>query len=99
MRIIATNDLLLKYNLKASNICDFCNMHVETAKHLFWECRHTQHFWNELSKYLKTKHMELNLSYEVISFGITALNKNPNIKIKNYILLCAKYFMIFYILK
>ena len=46
MRIIATNDMLLKFKIKTSNVCDFCNMHVETAKHLFWECRHTQHFWN-----------------------------------------------------
>ena len=91
MRIIATNDVLLKYNLKTSNICDFCNMQIETAKHLFWECRHTQHFWNELSNFLKIKHMELNLGYELISCGITIINKNPNIKIKNYILLCAKY--------
>ena len=93
MRIIAINDLLLKYNLRTSNICDFCTMHVETAKHLFWECRHTLHFWNELSNFLKTKHMDLNLSYEIISFGITTFNQNPNTIFKNYILLCAKYFI------
>ena len=53
IRIIATNDMLLKYKLKTSNtcICDFCNMYIEMAKHMFWECTYTQHFRNELSHF------------------------------------------------
>ena len=41
MRLVTTNKLLLKYILKMSNLCEFCNMHVETLKHLFWESIHT----------------------------------------------------------
>ena len=96
MRIIAANDMLLKYKLKTSNICDFCNMYVDTAKHMFWECRHTQHFWNELSNFLKSKNMDFNLNFELISFGFIKYNNNPNIKMKNYIILCAKYFIFFF---
>ena len=68
-------------------------MHVETAKHMFWECRHTQHFWNELSNFLKTKNIEITLSYELVSFGFIKSILNPSNKIKNFILLCAKYFI------
>ena len=35
MRIVTTNKLLLKYKLKNSNLCEFCNMNIETIKHLF----------------------------------------------------------------
>ena len=93
MRIIATNEKLFKYKLKISNICDFCNSYIETSKHLFWECGHSQHFWNELSTFLKSKNIEINFSYELISFGFIKHNKTPNAKVKNYILLCAKYFI------
>ena len=45
MRIIPTNVLFLKYKIKNSNLCDFCNMNIESNKHMFWGCIHTQHFW------------------------------------------------------
>ena len=74
-------------------MCEFCNMNVETNKHLFWECIHTQHFWAELSGFLKTKNMNIDFNYETISFGLTKGMQNPNTKLKNYIILCAKYFI------
>ena len=37
--------------------------------------------------------MDLNLNFEIIYFGFIKYNKNPNIKVKNYIILCAKYFI------
>ena len=93
MRIIPTNDVLLKYKIKNSNLCDFCNMNEETNKHLFWECIHTQHFWTELSIFLQTKNMNLIFTYETISFGIIKFMQNPNTRVKNYIIMCAKYFI------
>ena len=36
-RIIPTNKSLFKYKLKSSNLCDFCQMNIETIRHLFWE--------------------------------------------------------------
>ena len=71
MRIVTTNKLLLKYKIKNSNTCEICNMYVETIKHLFWECIHTQHYWNEISNFLTSKGIELQLNYELISFGLT----------------------------
>ena len=70
MRIIPTNVLLLKYKIKNTSLCDFCNMSTETNKHLFWECIHTQHFWTELTTFLETKNIHLSFSYELISFGL-----------------------------
>ena len=93
MRIIPTNDVLLKYKIKNSNLCEFCNMNVETNKHLFWECIHTQHFWAKLSMFLQTNNMNLIFTYETISFGLIKFMQNPNTKAKNYIILCAKYFI------
>ena len=93
MRIVPTNDLLLKYKIKTSNICDFCNMNVETAKHMFWECRHIQHIWNEVTTFLQTKNIYINLNFEIISFGLIKNMKNPITIMKNYIILCAKYFI------
>ena len=34
-RIIPTSKSLIKYKIKNSNICDLCNMQVETIKHIF----------------------------------------------------------------
>ena len=51
-RIIPTNKSLFKYKLVNSNICDICNMNIDSIKHLFWECPHVQHFWSELKNYL-----------------------------------------------
>ena len=68
MRIIPTNDVLLKYKKNNSNLCEFCNMNVETNKHLFWECIHTQHFWAKLSMFLQTNNMNLIFTYETIPF-------------------------------
>ena len=93
MRLVTTNKLLLKYKLKMSNLCEFCNMHVETLKHLFWECIHTQHYWREITHFLNSKHLDTNLNYELISFGYTDVQKNAKTILKNYIIFRAKYFI------
>ena len=59
MQIVRTNDFLLKCKLVQSNICDFCNMHVETVQHLFWECMYTQNFWQKLVDFLKSKDIDV----------------------------------------
>ena len=93
MRIIPTNDVLLKYKIKSSNLCDFCNMNVETNKHLFWECIHAQHFWVEIANLFRTYNIELRINYEIISFGLIEHIQLPHTKAKNFIILCAKYFI------
>ena len=50
-------------------------------------------FLERIVKFLKTKNIEINLNYELVSFGFIKSIKNPNNKIKNFIILCAKYFI------
>jgi exonuclease III len=91
MRIIRTNDFLLKCNMVSSNLCDFCQMYVETPEHLFWECMNTQIFWTELTKFLISKNIQVLLTYKLVSFGL--LGNNLHSEQINFILIYAKYFI------
>lgn len=44
-RILGTNLLLFKMNLRANGNCSFCHTHQETIVHLFWECEFVSAFW------------------------------------------------------
>ena len=87
-RIIPTNKSLFKYKIVNSNICDICNMNIDSIKHLFWECLHVQHFWSELKNYLSTLNVDLNLNYKLVSLGYVDHTSNRNVK--NYIFILAK---------
>ena len=45
----ATNDFLLKIGKKETDSCSFCADSPET---LFWDCRSTQTFWNNVSQWI-----------------------------------------------
>ena len=83
--------VLLKFKIKSTNLCDFCSMLTETLDHLFWYCSYSQHFWNELTHFLKSLNINIQLNLKMITFGITD-NVRNQIAI-NYILICAKYFI------
>ena len=93
-RILPTNKYLHLCKLTHSPLCVFCNSHVETLNHLFWNCNLVQAFWKELIKTIQEKctHCDrLNLSEELILFG-----KSENVytdKAIDSILLYAKYFV------
>ena len=69
MQIIPTNSFLLKCKISNTNLCDFCNRNIETVKHLFWECHHSQHFWSQLKTFLLGLGILIELNYELIYFG------------------------------
>ena len=50
-RRVATNDFLLKIGKKETDSCSFCAGSPETLTHLFWHCRSTQSFWNNVSQW------------------------------------------------
>ena len=93
MLIISTNKFLLKCNIAMSALCDFCTMEIETINHLFWEYLYVQQFWTELSNLLKDCNIGITFSLRTITFGITQRINNPNIQVKNFIILLAKYFI------
>ncbi|MCG7875526.1 MAG: reverse transcriptase domain-containing protein [Candidatus Thiodiazotropha endolucinida] len=93
MRIIPTNTFLLKCNIASSALCDFCLMDIESINHLFWECRHVQHFWMDLSNLLQECNLDLALNLKTITFGITHGLKKLDTQVKNYIILLGKYYI------
>ncbi|KAH3747606.1 hypothetical protein DPMN_182034 [Dreissena polymorpha] len=74
-RIIATNKYLFKCKLSNSNLCDFCSENIETIEHLFWECKHIQPIWNQLTSFLEQQQLNVKLSFLNIEKEI-ALKKN-----------------------
>ena len=93
MRIIPTNKTLFKYGIKNSNLCDICNMNIETLSHLFWECPRVQEFWNNISKLLQSVEININLNFETISLGISENTQNQRHKIGNFIIIFSKRFL------
>jgi hypothetical protein len=91
-RITSTNKRLFKQNIVNCNLCEFCNMYIESLKHLFWECNHIQVFWNSLDQFLKSCNIFINLNFKTVSFGVSDYSFNDN-NIYNFILFHAKYFI------
>ena len=91
MRIIPNNNFLYKININSSSLCDFCNMYVETNKHLFWECQLSRGLWTELEVYLNEKQIEIKLDYTIISLGY--MDQSSYSSLLNCILIYAKYFI------
>ncbi|KAH3811392.1 hypothetical protein DPMN_139802 [Dreissena polymorpha] len=56
-RIIATNKYLFKCKLSNSSLSDFCSENIETIEHLFWECKHIQPIWNQLTSFLEQQQL------------------------------------------
>ena len=67
-------------------------MHIETNKHLYWECQIIRAFWTYIQNYLTTKNINIFLNYETVSFGITEMSSLY--KTVNSILIIAKYFIL-----
>ena len=54
-RSLVTNADLLKWKLKESDLCTFCNNHPETLQHLFLECTVTSILWQNIKSWLSRK--------------------------------------------
>lgn len=93
MRLIPTNKYLLRCKLSSSNLCDFCNMNIETTKHLFWECQYVQNFWTEFNQFLNSKNINYTINFKDISFGIMDNFLQNDTLATNFIIMLAKYFI------
>ena len=91
MRIIPTNKYLFKCNLTQSNLCDFCNSNIETVNHLFWECHYAQNFSAELKTFLSNINIIITFDLFTVTFGL--IDKVSQNTIKNYMIICSKYFI------
>ena len=93
-RIISTNKFLYVINVKDSNKCSFCNAHIETILHLFYECTVVQGFWNAFFQWLKGEcpHLSnLHPSNKDIIFGINNLSQTD--VVVNLFILLGKQFI------
>lgn len=91
-RILATNDLLLKLNIRNNNLCTFCGILPEKIQHLFWHCHVVLEFWETIEQlFLQKIHYALNVNKQTAIFGITHnICYNRSI---NYILILTRYYI------
>ena len=71
-RSLVTNVDLLKWNLKDSENCTFCNNCPETLQHLFLECTTSSFLWQKIKLWLsRNTGIAMNIRNEDIIFGFT----------------------------
>ena len=67
--ITFTNSCLAKIGYVQDFSCNFCKISPETVNHSFYECTHTNKFWQDLKNFwfaLSGKHVEFPLQVVLI---------------------------------
>lgn len=92
-RCYPVNTVIAKYRLNIDPLCSFCHHTEETINHMFWDCTHSQGFWQDLNLLLNRKlNTQIKFKTEYILFG--CLDDIVSIKktyIINFIILLAKF--------
>jgi hypothetical protein len=86
-RSLVTNTFLHMCNIIEDNKCDFCKEEPETLEHLFFECRVTKKFWNDVSGVLPKK---TSLNKYLCKRNVMCGILNPENKIVNHLYLLVK---------
>ena len=92
-RILATNQNLLKWEIRTNESCDFCK-ETDTIEHFIYECPKINPLWSSIFNWIKSVlHIDIQLSKYEILFGIP--NERDDIMINNYnfIILYTKYYI------
>ena len=90
-RILCTNRVLKRCNIKPDDRCTFCKAESETITHLLWDCAVAKSLWHELQVWLSpTMNIEPYLDIQSVLFGIPGSEKMLCI---NKIFLRTKYFI------
>ena len=89
-RILGTNYYLSKMNLVVSDRCTFCREHIETIKHIFWECEQVEYFWNSFTTILHD-----NCGLEDVEFNAVSIifGNQKFDKLLNELILLGKRFI------
>jgi len=69
--ITATREKLFQWNIVESDVCTFCNEHIETLPHLLVECEVVKLFWIDLQLWLYERTdilIDLNVREIIIDF-------------------------------
>jgi uncharacterized protein involved in tolerance to divalent cations len=91
---LACKEKLYKWTIKDSEICERCNVEIDSIEHHLVACTKILPFWNSLFKWWKTN-MEMNFpidTYDIL-LGIMNLNDDTVINQLNYIIIHALYYV------
>lgn len=89
-RILPTNYLLTKMNIKENDQCTFCLNETETLIHLFCHCRHVQTFWIDFKKLLSLKNIHIPHEWNEIDILFGSLKYDSTL---NQLIFLAKQFI------
>ena len=88
--MLVLNEYVFQRRRRNTNLCSFCDVHVETMVHFFWECQLVQPYWEEIKNRFSdmcfVNGNELRFSATDILF-----NQVHESQIANLIILPAKY--------
>ena len=91
-RIIATNDLLFKLQIKQDDLCSFCGLLPEKIEHLVWHCNVVVELWESTERWLlESIQFLLIIDKQTAIFAIT-FNRHFNKPI-NYIRIITRYYI------
>ena len=89
-RILVTNRQLKMYKIKDTDLCEFCNMEIETYKHLFHECVYEKIIWFRIQNLLYPNLIfTQNIPVKRINFGFEFDTADNNLL--NFMMLIIKY--------
>ena len=80
-RICICKDTLYKWNLSNTSNCIYCNHEKQTLKHLLWECRDVNNFWN----YIGDK-LNIEFTYSKLIIGSEQISENNTTSILMYLI-------------
>ena len=93
-RIVGTNSLLERMQIKTTDACDYC-MQRENIEHKFWNCRSVARFWNEIKEWLVGKQLRTlvnNITInEIILGGGDSLIINHVVSVGVYMIYSKKH--------
>ena len=84
----ATNDFLLKIGKKETDSCSFCADSPET---LFWDCRSTQTFWNNVSHWTYENRDLTNLTPFSPALCLGLIDSISNLLLHHFLLIARHY--------
>lgn len=93
--VIITNQKLHLWKMMDTNVCTFCETHVETLSHLFWYCNEVQKLWNDIDLYVRSKASDnetrfLEWNCETVMFNTVHFKSKQKI---NFVVLIAKQYV------
>lgn len=93
-RLTPCNKYLNTIRTKNDPACEICK-EVDSLKHFFIKCPPTEDFWNKLSGWCE-QHLDFSLSTLTEAeklFGVEQNQQNRNMRVHNWLILKAKYYI------